>query len=103
ALFDDHELRHQLHRRAFEGTVDPEAAWGVHWHINGGHSHSGLTYREGDQMRMAEHAFTTGNPGLWSVFWARPRNQKETRGPDPYRRRLREQAAQKTDFLRKWV
>ncbi|MQB37234.1 hypothetical protein DXT97_10535 [Agrobacterium tumefaciens] len=103
ALFEDNELRHQLHRRAFEGAVDPETAWGVHWHINGGHSHSGLAYCEGDQMRMAEHAFATENPGLWSAFWARPKNQKETRGPDPYRRRLREQAAQNPDFLKRWV
>jgi hypothetical protein len=102
ALIEDNELRHQLHCRAFKDVVDPEAAWEVQWRLNG-HSHSGLTFYEDDQMRMAEHAFTTNNPGLWSAFWARPSNQKEKRGPDPYRRRLREQAAQKPDFLRKWV
>lgn len=102
ALIEDNELRHELHCRAFKDVVDPETAWEIQWRLSG-HSHSGLTFYEDDQMRMAEHAFTTNNPGLWSAFWTRPSNQKEKRGPDPYRRRLREQAAQKPDFLRKWV
>jgi hypothetical protein len=101
ALADKAVLRHQLHRRAFAGITERDKAWEVRFRFFGGHCHSGLSFYEGDSRRMADFAFETDNPGLWATFWSRP--HAKSRGPDPLRRHLRDQAAAKPGFTAEWA
>ena len=103
AMRGDSELRHQLHRRALANAVGYEAIWDIRWHLDDSHHHSGLAFCAGDERRMAVFAFETDNAGLWAAFWSRPQSRTETRGPDSFRRHLREQAALKPAFAAEWA
>lgn len=102
-LTENSELRHELHKRAFDGVSDDKAAWEKRWQIGDGHHHSGLSFYAGDDQRMAVHAFETDNAGLWSAFWSRPVDDEERRGPDPLRRLLRQQSREKSAFSCTWA
>lgn len=103
ALMSDHALRHQLHRRAFEGVADSGSAWKMRLQVDGGHRHSGLSFYAGDSLMMIDYAFDTDNPELWDGFWSRPDNENERREPCTIRRRLREHARQKPAFATVWA
>lgn len=103
ALAGDSGLRHELHRRAFTDITEHEEAWTIRWRFVDGHAHAGLCFRDDDDRRMADFAFEADNPGLWGVFLSRPRLRAGTFGPDPFRRRLREQAAAKLAFATEWA
>lgn len=103
ALKENHALRHQLHRRAFQGVTESETAWKMRRHIDDGHHHSGLSFSDGDHQLMADYAFETDNVGLWAGFWSPPHSDSQRRGPDPLRRKLREQARQRPAFACAWA
>ena len=96
-------MRHQLHLRAFAGITGRKEAQDVRGRYFVGHCHSGLSFREGDDRRMADFAFETDNSGLWAAFWSRPPHGTENLGPDLFRRRLREQALAKPSFMAEWA
>lgn len=103
AMIADDTLRHQLHLRAFLGVTTADDAWDVFFRLTDSHHHSGLGLYEGDERRMADFAFETDNPGLWSTFLPRPARRTTNRGPDEFRRHLREQAAAKPAFAAEWA
>ncbi len=102
-LAEYHGLRHQLHRRAFEGVSDASQAWEIYRNLSDGHTHSGLTFGPGDEQRMLNFAFDIQNPSLWITFWSGPRSDEASRGPNPIRRLMREQAIAKADFMAVWA
>lgn len=99
----DNELRHQLHLRAFEGITTEGPARDARYHLFDGHHHSGLTFQDGDDWRMADHAFESDNPGLWSAFWSRPQRRNDKNGPNELRRHMREHANAKPAFAAEWA
>ncbi len=102
-LKSNHELRHQMHRLAFEGVTDFRQAQDIRLKLFSSYRHAGISIYEGDALRMADFAFETDNPDLWAAFWAQPINRREHRGPDALRQRLREHAAAKPAFMMKWA
>jgi AcrR family transcriptional regulator len=69
------------------------------------YSHSGLTFRADDYEFVVNLAFEVDNPDLWAGFIAVHKyyRNKEELGPDALRRRMREQALEKSAFMRKWA
>ncbi len=102
ALAANDALRHQLHVRAFANITKGSEAWNIRYHLSDSHHHAGLAFRDDDDRRMADFAFESDNPGLWSAFWTRPR-EEDRRGPDEFRRHLRAQAASKPAFGAVWA
>ncbi|MGZ2455638.1 NACHT domain-containing protein [Rhizobium anhuiense] len=103
SLFDNDGLRRQLHRLAFSSTTTETEVWEKRWELGDGHGHSGLSFHPGDAEHMADHAFQIENAALWAAFWSRPAARPDSFGPDPFRRRLRDQARQNPTFMRAWV
>jgi hypothetical protein len=103
AMIADSSLRHQLHLRAFSGVTTADDAWDVYFRLMDSHHHSGLRLYEGDEWRIADFAFETGYPGLWSAFWRRPATRTSNQRPDEFRRHLRKQAAAKPAFAAEWA
>jgi len=67
--------------------------------------HSGLAFQANDYKFVVDLAFESDNPELWVSFMAKHnyhRNREEL-GPDSLRQHMRQQALEKSSFMREWV
>lgn len=107
ALQDNHKLRQDIIKLAFEHETISEKITelqGNHfsWHS---HGHSGLKFQQQDFRFIADIAFSANNLSLWSCFIAfhhQPRNG-EAYSSNELRRHMREQAKQNTVFKQEWI
>jgi len=104
-LQTDHQLRQSIQRLVLGHLTDPQVVWDTRFNSFEFQSHSGLHFQSDDWKAMAEYAFETDNPGLWSSFIAahNPHRNADERGPDDLRRNMREQAREKPTFMRVWA
>lgn len=103
ALRDNNELRHAIHLLAFEGQTDSDQIWNTTCDLRWRDCHAGLRPSVEDEQALAQHGFETDNVALWGNFAYGHNSHSETKGPDPYRTKLREQARAKPDFMRVWA
>ena len=104
-LQTDHQLRQGIQRLVLGHLTDRQEVWDTRFNSFEFQSHSGLHFRPDDWKAMADYAFETDNPGLWSDFVAthNPHRNADERGPDDLRRHMREQAREKPVFMREWA
>ena len=104
-LQSDHELRQGIQRLVLGDLTDHQEVGDAHFNSFDFQSHSGLHFQPDDWKAMADYAFETDNPGLWSVFISNhnPHRNADERGPDDLRRHMRGQAREKPVFMREWA
>ena len=101
-LSSDHQLRRDIQWLAFAGT-DPEGARETESLLMAGYTHSGVRFHEGDYEVLADRAFDVGNVATWMTSYFRHAPERtDLRRPSSLRRKLREQAREKPEFLRAW-
>ena len=105
ALQTDHTLRQAIQALALGTLTDPDEVWNLRLHYFEQQKHSGLHFQAEDCRVMADFAFETDNPGLWSHFIASHNRHlaKNRRGADELRRHMRGQARAKPEFLAFWM
>ena len=104
-LQNDDCLRQAIMAHVFVKLTDRDQIFKIKTHKFQGHSHSGLAFHYDDYKFMIDLAFKADNSDLWASFIQihnHYRNEEE-RGPDDLRRLMREQALQKTSFMREWA
>jgi hypothetical protein len=106
-LQNDNELRQGIIAHVFGKLTDRDEILEIRVNKFNRHSHShtGLNFRGDDHKFIVDLAFETDNPDLWVMFMAShqyDRNQR-VRDPDNLRRHMREQALEKTLFMREWA
>jgi hypothetical protein len=101
----DHDLRQSIQRLVLGHLIDRQEVRDTRFNSFQFQSHSGLHFQPDDWKAMADYAFETDNPGLWSVFISNhnPHRNADERGPDDLRRHLREQALEKPVFMKEWA
>ncbi len=104
-LQEDDSLRQGIIAQIFEKLTDHDQIFETKLDKFDDHSHSGLYFQNEDYKFVVDLAFETDNPNLWASFMARHQyyRNKEERGANSLRRHMREQALEKTSFMRKWV
>ena len=104
-LQEDNSLRQGIIAHVFEKLTDREQIVETKIHKFDWHSHSGLHFYTDDYKFIVDLAFETDNPDLWASFMARHQyyRNKGERGVDSLRRHMREQALEKSSFMREWV
>jgi hypothetical protein len=106
-LQQDRELRQGIISHVFGKLTDRDEICEIKLNKFDGysHSHSGLNFQGDDYKLIVDLAFETDNPALWVSFMTGHqyyRNEEE-RGPDDFRRHMREQALEKPLFMREWA
>ena len=103
-LQEDNDLRQGIIAHVFGKLTDRDEIFGTRFDKFDWQSHSGLSFRTDDYKFVVDLAFETENPDLWACFIARDQyyRDKEKRGPNDLRRRMREQALKKPAFMREW-
>ena len=104
-LQEDDSLRQGIIAQIFGKLTDRDQIFETKLDKFDDHSHSGLYFQAEDYKFVVDLAFETDNPNLWASFMARHQyyRNKEERGADGLRRHMREQALEKSSFMRKWV
>lgn len=103
-LQENEKLRQSIIRNVFENLNDREVIIETKLRKFDWHSHSGLSFQASDYIFIVDLAFETDNHALWSSFIATHQNHREKnkRGPDSLRRKMREHALLKPKFMREW-
>ncbi len=103
-LLAEKHLRQGIIKHAFGGLRDKGEIFEMKINSFGWLSHSGLGLTQEDRNYIVDMAFEDDNPELWVSFVASHQyhRDKGNRGPDPLRRRMREQALEKPSFMREW-
>lgn len=104
-LQEDDDLRHGIIAHVLGKLTDREQIIKTKMHKFEWHAHAGLHFHADDYIFVIDLAFGTDNPDLWASFMARHQHHrnKGERGADSLRRHMREQASEKTSFMREWV
>ncbi|NVZ38690.1 hypothetical protein HX786_11435 [Pseudomonas sp. 21615526] len=101
---DDVELRQGIMSHALGKLADCEEIINTKIHKFDFHSHSGLVLCRRDMRCLADFAFESNNPVLWStcIPFHRKHLSSDARGSDDLRKHLRNQALMKPAFMREW-
>ena len=104
-LQEDLQLRQGIITHVFGKLTDRDKIFDVRINKFDLHSHSGLGFYRDDQIFIVELAFDIDNPNLWASFIAHHKyyRNKEERGVDTLRQRMRKQALEKPLFMREWA
>lgn len=104
-LQENSQLRQGIISHVFKHLTDHDQIWNTKIHKFDWHSHSGLVFCKADYKFIVDLAFESDNPNLWVCFIARHQfyRKEEERGPDDFRRHMRQQASEKPQFMREWV
>lgn len=70
--------------------------------LNMGHFHPGLGFTAGDIDVFVDRAFDADDVDAWTWFAPPHKHYARTKGPDPFRARIRRQALLKPAFARVW-
>lgn len=99
-------LRQNIIKIAFDGlTARDQIQSLISNTFNMLYCHSGLILYAEDRKFIVDLAFELDNPALWSCFIATHSfySRSGDRGPDAFRRHMREQAKSKSAFMREWI
>lgn len=101
----DAELRHGIISHALGSLTDREEIRVEKLHKFEFHNHSGLTLYREDIRFLADLAFESDNPVLWStcIPYHIKHRGVNSRDSDGLRRHLRMQALAKPEFMKEWV
>lgn len=106
ALRSNNELRRSIIAHVFSNLTERDLIWKIRRDIFSGHySHAGLALTGEDIEFIVDLAYETDNPDLWASFmpFHYYDHYKEKRGTDKLRHHMREQASNKSAFMRKWA
>lgn len=102
-LRSDNHLRQAVQRAAFAGTSTLEQCKEIEHRFYVGKTHAGIIFHIDDVAVMVEHAVDTDNHALWEAMWRNHHPDRQPKGPDPLRARMREQARADTSLLKIWA
>jgi hypothetical protein len=100
------ELRQAIHRQAFGGVSDSNEADKIRHDKLGlhAHSHAGIhILTEDDSIAIVDHAYETGNVGLWVSFFPFHSIYSKKHKRNDLRFHMRQQALEKPEFMRLWM
>lgn len=104
-LREDGDLRKGIIAHVFGKLTNRDQIFKTRMYKFDWYTHSGLRLYADDCKFIIDLAFGTDNPDLWVSFMAvhQYHRNKAERGADSLRRHMREQASEKTSFMREWV
>ncbi|MFN8494654.1 MAG: hypothetical protein U0350_44040 [Caldilineaceae bacterium] len=106
-LQEDDRLRQGIIAFVFGKLTNRDEIFDAKIHKFGPHSHShaGLDFQRDDYKFVVDLAFEIDNLDLWACFMARHQyyRNREEQGPNDLRRHMREQALEKSAFMREWA
>lgn len=101
---ENHSLRQQIHRLAFENFTSEDDVREMQFALSFRGGHSGLSILPPyDIQAILDHAFETDNVTLWSSFMPYHQYSSGEKAAQPLRAHARKQANCKTKFGRKWA